>query len=1684
MKQSINRRMLCLLAAVLSALVLTLSACAEPLPEVQVLITYLQGDETVTVEAQPVGDGDGAYWAMIPPEALMNAQILVLNPLQPELQYSVQLDPYGQMSVRDAGNTLDPASAQTVIGVDAMGQILDSLQVYLSTTSAFPEITEGPAAGPVAGPAETVPDAGLNEGPAENVPEAGPAAPVEPATPASAAVTARWVSGDVLLYQETATVTAAQPVTFYANSFPGYVMDEGTPDSITVQLTQDGQASPADVVFSFHPLTASVQVMYVSDDGTLLSQQTVTLRALESTAVDRLSFDGYTPAEGTPERVNLVCDEAGHVTPDSVIFTYTRNRTSVSVRYVAEDGTVLGIREASLAPGESQVFLRESFPGYTPAEGTPESLTVSLHADGSLTPANPVFMYQKNKVSVEVKAVADDGTVLGSDSDTLAIGESRVFPRPSFAGYTPAEGTPESITVFVTEDGTVVPEERSFRFERIRFTVTANHMGDDGSVLKTEEARLLPGESHVFTRQAFDGYTADADTPEQVTVTVGADGSITPASVIFSYTRNRTAVTVDAVADNGSVLQTLTAELLPGESHTFARPSLEGYTPAEGTPDSLTVTLGADGRITPENRVFQFVQNRTQVTASFVVSDGTVLDTQTASLLPGDSFVFTRLSFEGYAADEGMPESVTVRCDEKGNVSQEHVLFTYHAEQKAPQTVDVTVTWVAEDDTVLQASTVQMALGTQQTFSLGSFEGYVPEENTPETLTVSVDAEGNVTPETPSFVFEEAPADVTETQAPEITDAPTQAPEITDAPTQTPEVTDAPAETPTAAPTDAPTLEPTQAPTQTPEPTPTAAPVEVPVVIHYTDLGSSPLSRDVTITVMSGSSVEIAPDAARVPEGYDPESAQSVTVTVSEDGTVVPEEVFFRFRHREAEETPIPMGELINRWSRTNTASVNVRKGPTKSGKALQQLRSGSEVFAIREEADSAGNKWTKVLVDGEEGYIMSQFLDIYTQAQSEDVQDTLPSPVPYVTPEATQTPTQAPMQTPTQAPTQAPTEEQPQITQTPTPTPPAATSAVTELPKATELPAQYTGYALTQGRIALRAEVSESDSSILTTLDASTLLSVSAQIYDTKGQAWSQVRTLDNALGFVKDADLRRINEQEAAYYIRQFEDSRATPTTAPTATATPVQVSGYATTIGDTIPFRNMADDKSVILGVLDKDARVYVAGQVYDAEGWPWHTVLYNGQWGYIRADMTRMLTAQEMQQASTGTVGQPGSSGSTAPGSTGQGPGQTGNAPASAGSGTAPGGSSTGPQSAQSLPQGPESVSTTPQPYNANSLSSYGYIYASNNGTVNVRKTASTQSSVVKRLRNYAFCLVLGSTEAGGKTWYQIQYDGEMGYVVSDYFHQMSLAELEEFMSSEEYQKGIANNAGTQATAAPIVSQEQKNVSTWTDPNSGLNVTYATWAPFATTAPLPTETATVEPTEAPTEEPTATPEATETVAPTEEATETPLPLATVEVVDPQEKGRSYTWVFLLVGAIVLGGGGYVYYLNVQNRRRAAQRAAQRKAQAQAQQRQGAAAAPRTGTYGAGGSASYSGSAGSASTASRSTASTSQTGAGQSVHPSAQPDRTGTGSRPSAGSANPYQRPTGVRTQSTTNTAVQPQNPAAGPQQTQAAEKPETVRPAQPAAATDSPSATNAESTPHVGRRMARRQQMKEQNPDSHT
>ena len=290
---------------------------------------------------------------------------------------------------------------------------------------------------------------------------------------------------------------------------------------------------------------------------------------------------------------------------------------------------------------------------------------------------------------------------------------------------------------------------------------------------------------------------------------------------------------------------------------------------------------------------------------------------------------------------------------------------------------------------------------------------------------------------------------------------------------------------------------------------------------------------------------------------------------------------------------------MIERWAQT-AKKVWFRAEP--NGKKLKELRKGTRVF-VDEMTDEDGTLWCRVRYNGKEGYIMSEYLDIYSAAESQNLQLSLKSPVPTHTVQATRVPTSTPtVFIPTETPTAPPLTPTPVMTATPLP---------------------YTGYAVTNTRAVIRSGLS-TDNPALVTLNGETLVMVQGQTY-VNGVCWDSVRVVSSGVtGFVEDDRLFHVTNEVARDYLEIL----ATPTPAATPENTPIPFTGYALILMDGVPMRQQMNSNAQIISVLNAGTVISVLRQNTAEDGASWCLIQSGMYLGYVRRDMLRQMTDMEI------------------------------------------------------------------------------------------------------------------------------------------------------------------------------------------------------------------------------------------------------------------------------------------------------------------------------------------------------------------------------------------------------------------------------------------------------------------------
>ena len=1203
----------------------------------------------------------------------------------------------------------------------------------------------------------------------------------------------------------------------YKTEIEGYTYASAAQESFTV----DGMGAPVDVTLYYNqnaPTEPVVLEEYTNQYG-ITTKGSLNLRSSPTTKdnnkvvqgvnkdvvmpttqrVQSLDNDGY-----SWYRVNYngtdcyVRDDCFRLLTEEEMQQYLN--VEVPVKYVDQaTGEAFYTTTAQCMKGGSvtvEVDLNQA-QGYTLVSEA--SVQVSADANGTLTPAEVVFTFAK-----EQQAVKGTVSAIYVDEAQKPVAEPQTFERDpgnysvnEFAINTPEGYEPLQVNVqevIVHDDGTVEPETVVFTYavkqtEPVNSVVTFHHLCDGAAITGDTQQELAPNTYNAADYQAaVEGYTYAGASPETFTV----DGTGAAIEVTLNYTKVvqqlDSVVTFHHLCDGAAITGDTQQTLAPNTYNAADyQTAVEGYTYAGASPESFTVD-GSGAAIEVTLNYTKVVQQLDSVVTFHHLCDGEAITGDTQQTLAPNTYGSASYQATVEGYTYAGANPETFTVDGSGAAIEVTLNYT----KNAPQVVNSIVTFHHAD-----ANGTPIAADTQQelapnTYSASGYQvavpGYTYTSANPESFTV--DGKGT-------------PVEVTLTYTKDL--------------------------------------------------------VASKVTFHHVDADGNPLMADRTVEVApSAEAYRSESYAAAAPEGYLYASANPETFTV--DGSGTPITVVFTYAQKPAVTAPVTF-EYVSESGRVveNPMTVPLPVGPTDvmeyrkvvdgytfksvSSQTVEVSADGvatpaKVTFTYTENPTTAavqvhyrnsigddlpGSPVIKQLGPGTytiqpenvpAGYIVSSSAQPQTVTVTNDLVAT-PNSISFTCYDANITGTltinyyDVTEQNKLIATEQRPLKPGIQMV--------AADDSVvakagnyqrfdgyadqqvqvnedgTVVPSTIAFsykPAEntnYLGYVLVTRQTAMRKEPS-ANSTAVTTLQANTLLYVAGQ-HVAGTVTWHSAQTV---LG--SSAYGGWVNDAD----VRRISGSEAQALIDQynQQQQKPTQSPGYYITLYNSVPLRTYTNIYAEARN-LKKDTVVYVHSQEYDGSRNIWHLTTYDGVTGYVLNGQLRKLTDEEVKNyLASGNPSKPDN----------------------------PGGN----------------------PYDPNGKSSYGYITAN---SVNFR--TSPNGSRIKQLNKYAMAMILGTRQVNGVTWYNVNYNGQIGWIHGDYFHQMTLTEFNSFLSSPQYQQGITNNAVATATPKPStggstsgnkgsatqgsvssVEDWNVNVGKWENTGATNQTTYAPFNPYAT------------------------------------------------------------------------------------------------------------------------------------------------------------------------------------------------------------------------------------------------------------
>ena len=1260
----------------------------------------------------------------------------------------------------------------------------------------------------------------------------------------------------------------------------------GTPVEVTLYYTQNAPEQVNSTVTIHHRDAADTGVS-LADDTT----QSLPAGPYDSTAY-AIGIDGYTFQSADPVSFNV--DGAG--TPVEVTLYYAQNApepVNSTVTFHHKDAATdqeLTSTQQELAPNTyASADYKTEIEGYTYASAAQESFTV----DGTGAPVDVTLYYNQNAptepVVLEEYTNQYGITTKGSlnlrsspttkDNNKVVQGVNKDVVMPTTQrvqsldndGYSWYRVNYNGTDCYVRDDCfRLLTEEEMQQYLNVEVPVKYVDQAT-GEAFYTTTAQCMKGGSvtvEVDLNQA-QGYTLVSEASVQVSA--DANGTLTPAEVVFTFAKEQQAVkgTVSAIyVDEAQkpVAEPQTFERDPGNYsvNEFAINTPEGYEPLQVNVQEVIVH--DDGTVEPETVVFTYAVKQTEPVNSVVtfhhLCDGEAITGDTQQELAPNTYNAAdyQAAVEGYTYAGASPETFTV--DGTGAAIEVTLNYT-----KVVQQLDSVVTFHHLCDGAAITGDTQQTLA-PNTYNAADYqtavEGYTYAGASPETFTVDgsgapIEVTLNYTKNAPQVVnsivtFHHADAN----GAPIAADTQQElAPNTYSASGYQVAV---PGYTYTSANPESFTVDGKGTPVEVTL-TYTKDLVASKVTFHHVDADGNPLMADRTVEVApSAEAYRSESYASAAPEGYLYASANPETFTV--DGSGTPITVVLTYAQKPAVTAPVTF-EYVSESGRVvdNPMTVDLPVGPNDvmeyckvvegytfksvSSQTVEVSADGvatpaKVTFTYTENPTTAavqvhyrnsigddlpGSPVIKQLGPGTytiqpenvpAGYIVSSSAQPQTVTVTNDLVAT-PNSISFTCYDANITGTLtinyydsadlskpiATEQRPLKPGLQTVAADDSVVAKAGNyqRTEGYADQQVQVNEDGTVVPAtisfyyksvqntSYVGYAVTTRQTAMRSSAA-ANGAVTQTLTVNTLLYINGQ-QQVSGVTWDSSQTV---LGGTSASGW--VTDADVRHISAS--EAQALIDQYNQQQQKPTQSPGYYITLYNSVPLRTYTNIYAEAR-YLKKDTVVYVHSQEYDGSRNIWHLTTYDSVTGYVLNGQLRKLTEKEVEN-----------------------------------------------YLASGNPATPENPGGNP--YNPNGASSYGYITAN---SVNFR--TAPNGSRIKQLNKYAMAMILGTRQVNGVTWYNVNYNGQIGWIHGDYFHQMTLTEFNSFLSSSQYQQGLANNAVATATPKPstggstsgntsgnkgsatqgsVSSVEDWNVGTWQNTGANTQNTYAPFNPYAT------------------------------------------------------------------------------------------------------------------------------------------------------------------------------------------------------------------------------------------------------------
>ncbi len=458
----------------------------------------------------------------------------------------------------------------------------------------------------------------------------------------------------------------------------GYILRDLDNDTkkVTIQGGTEEKAGVNEVEFEFVPIDRVVVAKGIGVDASgnptgevaynkiIEGDENTTIEVKAEPTSDKWELKGLVVYNEDGTIKEITTDKsysATFGTDREVTFAYTRKQATITVKYVLEDGTVIGTDSYTPNVGEAMTIKAKDIPGYRLAEGENESIDIAAATDMTYE-----FEYVPNNVQIGVKGVEVDSSneltgntvyseqVYGDEKSKVTVAGKTNLANWELVGQVTADSdgnmtnvTTDKSTEVTYADGQV--KEVIFAYRRKMSTVTVKYVEDGTSneVATADEFHVPLNSEFTGIARAVSGFKLK--TPDAYQNKINVDE--TAEEIVFNYVRIKENVKIEARLDSatgdilaydsidlplGSTEQKVTADVLEGMLN--PRYVLKSESP-------VTIDVVKEDSVA----VFVFVEKKSSVTIKYQDDAGTkIADDKTFVVPYGETIRVNAISIKDY----------------------------------------------------------------------------------------------------------------------------------------------------------------------------------------------------------------------------------------------------------------------------------------------------------------------------------------------------------------------------------------------------------------------------------------------------------------------------------------------------------------------------------------------------------------------------------------------------------------------------------------------------------------------------------------------------------------------------------------------------------------------------------------------------------------------------------------------------------------------------------------------------------------------------------------------------------------------------------------------------------------------------------------------------------------------------